>query len=276
MSDGRPKNGQSRYLIPGLQRGLAVLALFNRNRIEISGPEISKELSIPRSTVFRLLVTLENLGFLERAKNGHDYRLGVAMLKLGFEYLGSLEITELARPVLDHLRDETGFTAHLAIRTGSEVVFVLKAMTTAALVSSVTIGTRLPAHATVLGRVFLADLSDAEIRELYPRHKLELFSAQTPKTVDELIDLVRRDGARGYAISEAFFERGICAIAAPVRDASGRVVAAINIIIPEMAADQKELGGSLARQVTAAAHQLSLYLDYNPARDSGRLMGKEV
>lgn len=276
MSDGQPKNGQSRYLIPGLQRGLAVLGLFNRNRIEISAPEIAKELSIPRSTVFRLLATLEYLGFLERAKNGHDYRLGVAMLKLGFEYLGSLEITELARPVLDHLRDETGFTAHLAIRSGGEVIFVLKAMANTALVSSVTIGTRLPAHATVLGRVFLADLPDAEIRELYPHEKLQSFSPQTPKTVDELIGLVREDGARGYAISEAFFERGICAIAAPARDASGRVVAAINIIIPEMTADKGELHGSLAHQVTAAAHELSLYLDYNPARESGRLMGKEV
>lgn len=276
MSDAQPKTKHNRYLIPGLRRGLAILSLFNRNRIEIGAPEIAKELSIPRSTVFRLLATLEYLGFLERAKNGHDYRLGVAVLKLGFEYLGALEITELAQPVLERLRDDTGFTAHLAIRSGQEVVFVLKAIANAALVSSVAIGTRLPAHATVLGRVFLADLSDVEMRELYPFEKLESFSSQTPKTVDELIGLVRSDGARGYAISEAFFERGICAIAAPVRDASGRVVAAINIIIPEMSADKKELHGSLAHRVTAAAQELSFYLDYNPAPESGRLAGKQV
>lgn len=266
MSEFRRASRQDRYLVPGLQRGLAILRLFNRNRIDISAPQIAKELAIPRSTVFRLLTTLEYLGFLDRSKNGDDYRLGAAVLTLGFEYLASLEVNELARPILERLRDNTGFTAHLVVQDGREVVFVLKVMAKSTLVSSVTVGTRLPAHATVLGRVLLADLTDDEIRTLYPEGRLERFSAQTPKDVGELIALVQRDRARGYAISESFFERGISAIAAPVRDSSNKVVAAINITIPEGAVDGKQLRGALAKRVVAAAQELSRQLGHHPER----------
>lgn len=266
MNEAPPQRALDRYLVPGLQRGLEMLRLFDRRRSEIGAPAFAKELRIPRSTTFRLLATLERLGFLERARNGRDYRLGAAVLTLGFEYLASLEVTEHARPILEQLRDDTGFTAHLVIRDGREVVFVLKVTAPSALVSSVTVGTRLPAHGTALGRVFLADLSEREIRALYPETRLEQFSAQTPKTVDELIGLVRRDQAQGYAISESFFERGISAIAAPVRDVTGRVVAAINITIPEGAVDRERLHGPLARRVVAAAEALSSRLDYHPTR----------
>lgn len=259
------KAGQERYVVPALQRGLEVMRLFNRRRREISAPEIARELELPRSTVFRLLATLEQMGFVARARNGRDYRLGGAVLSLGFEYLASLEVTELARPILERLREETGFTAHLVIRDGRDIVFVLKVIAQSTLVSSVTIGTRLPVHATILGRIFLGDLDEREIRALYPDELLERFSPQTPASVTELITLARQDQARGYAISEAFFERGICAIAAPVRDDSARIVAVINITIPEGQADTEKLRGALAQRVVAAAGELSGQLDYHPA-----------
>jgi DNA-binding IclR family transcriptional regulator len=265
VNDAPRQSALDRYAVPGLQRGLEILRLFNRRRTAIGAPEFAKELAIPRSTTFRLLTTLEHLGFLERARNGRDYRLGVAVLTLGFEYLASLEVTEHARPILERLREDTGFTAHLVIRDGREVVFVLKVVAPSTLVSSVTVGTRLPAHATALGRVFLADLSEREVRALYPEARLEQFSAQTPKTVEELIRLARRDRAQGHAISESFFERGISAIAAPVREVTGRVVAAINITIPEGAVERERLHGPLACRVVAAAEELSRRLDYHPA-----------
>ena len=140
---------EARYLVPGLARGLEILRLFSRERRAIAPPEMAKELGIPRSTVFRLVQTLEQMGFLERTEGGHAYRLGVAVLGLGFEYLASLEITELARPVLEQLRDDTGLTTHLVIRDGRDVVIVFKAVGRSRFTSSVNVGTRLPAHATV-------------------------------------------------------------------------------------------------------------------------------
>jgi len=263
LDQPRQQNDEARYPVPGLARGLEILRLFSHDRRSIAPPEIAKELGIPRSTVFRLMQTLEQMGFLERAEGRHAYRLGVAVLGLGFEYLASLEITELARPVMEQLRDDTGLTTHLVIRDGRDVVVVFKAVGNSRFTSSVNVGTRLPAHATVLGRVMLADLSDAELRSLYRGCRLRTFSGQTPTTIEALQELVRRDGRRGYALSESFFESGISAIAAPVRNMSGRVVAAINVTITGDTAES-ERKRQLADRVMRAAGELSRALSYRP------------
>src|SRR5450830_376738 len=97
---------QEKYLVPGLERGLRLLCEFSRQDKTLSAPELARRLDVPRSTVFRLLTTLERMGFVERNDGGRDYRLGMAVLRLGFEYLASLELTEIGRPLLDRLRDE--------------------------------------------------------------------------------------------------------------------------------------------------------------------------
>src|SRR5688572_15436330 len=116
---------KNRYIVPGLERGLRLLQLFSRQQRTLGAPEIAKALGVPRSTVFRLIQTLEQLDFLERAANG-SYQLGPAVLRVGFEYLASLEITELARPIVEKLRDRTGFAAQLSVRDGRDAVVVLK------------------------------------------------------------------------------------------------------------------------------------------------------
>jgi DNA-binding IclR family transcriptional regulator len=251
-----------RYVVPALERGLKVLQLFNRGRVELSPPEIAKALGLPRTTVFRLIQTLENLGFLER--NGAALRLGPAVLRLGFEYLASLELTEIARPIVERLRDETDSASQLVIRDGREVVVVLKASTASMFASNVTVGTRFPAHATILGRTLLSELSDEDLERLFPEKQLRSFSQTTPKTLAELKALLAEDRRRGFAISEGFFERGICALAAPVRDRAGRVVAAVSLTLPRQSLEPKEFRDELIGKVRAAAAQVSQRLDYRP------------
>jgi DNA-binding IclR family transcriptional regulator len=252
--------GGSRYAVPGLERGLNILRLFNRSRRAISPPDMARELGIPRSTVFRLVQTLEAMGFLERVENGHDYALGAAVLTLGFEYLGSLDLVELTGPVLARLRDRTGGSAHLAIRRGTEVIYLSRHASRAAISSSVNVGTALPAHATVMGRVMLADLSDGELRALYAGQALTRFTDQTPTSLAALRALLEEDRRRGYAASTAFFERGVSAVAAPVRDRTGRVVAAINVTAVDAALDLRVLDGEIKDHVCEAARTISTML----------------
>src|SRR5262249_19581080 len=219
----------TRYAVPGLERGLNILKLFNRARRAIGAPEMARELGIPRSTVFRLAQTLEAMGFLRPLDNGPHYAPGPAVLALGFEYLGSLDLVELANPVLARLRDQTGCSAHLAILSGVDVVYLSRHASRAAISSSVNVGTALPAHATVMGRVMLAGLADTELAALYAGRTLARFTDQTPTTLAALRALLAEDRRRGYAISTAFFERGVTAVAAPVRDHTGRVAAAVNV-----------------------------------------------
>ena len=255
-----------RYVVPALERGLKVLQLFDRSRVELAPPEIAKALGLPRTTVFRLTQTLENLGFLER--NGAAFRLGPAVLRLGFEYLASLELTEIARPVVEGLRDETNCAAQLVIRDGREVVVVLKAATASMFASNVTVGTRFPAHATILGRTLLCELPDEDLARLFPEKQLKSFSQNTPKTLAELTALLAEDRRRGYAISEGFFERGISALAAPVRDRTGRIVAAVSLTLQRQSLEPKELRDKLIEQVRAAAAELSQRLDFRPVAEA--------
>ncbi|MDM0045800.1 IclR family transcriptional regulator [Variovorax dokdonensis] len=264
MSDNDITDDADRYNVPALERGLRLLCEFSRDDRTLSAPELARRLDLPRSTVFRLLSTLENMGFLERADGGRDFRLGLAVLRLGFEYLASLELTQLGTPLLQRLSEELKTSCNLVVRDARSIVYVAKVSQASPFASSVNVGTRLPAHATVLGRILLEDLTLPQLRALYPEDKLETFSPNTPKNVHELFDMVQSDRQRGYVLGEGFFESNISSIAAPVRDHSGHIVAALGATIPSGHIDEARIDEMVAR-VRETADQLSGLLNYAPA-----------
>lgn len=255
--------GDERYTVPALERGLKLLGLFSRDERTLGAADIARRLEIPRASAFRLLHTLETLGFIERAGEAPLYRLGPAVLRLGFEYLASLEITEHARPLLDALRDATGHSAHLVLRDGRDVVFAARAPGANSTFHSIQVGARLPAHATALGRVLLADLDCDALSALFGGEALPAHGAQTPASVGELAARIAHDRGAGYGLSEGGFESGISAIAAPVRDAAGRVAAALSITIPVPRIAPEALPGLIER-VREAAARLSERIGHRP------------
>jgi DNA-binding IclR family transcriptional regulator len=264
--------GADRYNVPALERGLRLLCEFDRTTRTLSAPELARRFNLPRSTVFRLLSTLESMGFVERTESGRDYRLGVAVLRLGFEYLASLELTELGTPVLNRLAEELGLSANIVVRDGRSIVYVAKVSPAAQLFRSVVaVGTRLPVHATVLGRVLLGDLSLPELRALYPEPLLEAFSDRTPRTTAELFDMVQADRARGYVWGEGFFETNISTVAAPIRDRAGHLVAALGVTITS-GHIQDGAADELVRRVCTDAAEISSLLGYTPAGTAGRVI----
>ena len=265
MSDSASSD---RYVVPGLQRGLQLLGQFTRDERELTGAELSRRLDLPRASVFRLLQTLEQMGFVERVGDSTSYKLGIAVLRLGFEYLASMELTEHGRPVLDALCNATGLSAHLVVRYRLEVVFVAKAMGRSSLFNSIQVGARLPAHATVLGRVLLSDMSMAALSELYGGRTLQAFTPQTPTTLARLKELIDQDKARGYGVSQGGFEAGISTIAAPVYDDRHAVTAAVSVTVPAQQVDAGNLS-VLAEHVKAAAARLSQRISHLPQAPAG-------
>lgn len=257
MSD----DDSDRYTVPGLERGLRILLEFSRDEPTLSAPELARRLGVPRSTVFRLLVTLEKMGFIERTPDGRSHRLGLAVLRLGFEHLASQGIVELGRPLLDALRDQSGYSASLVVRDARDVVYIYRAAPRSPFASTVSVGTRLPAHATVLGHVLLGDLSLAALRALYPERQLVAHTTHTPGTVQQLFDLVQRTRERGWVLAEGYFEPQISTVAAPVRDSSGHVIAAVGITVPGTSIPA-QAQASLVDQVKQAAAELSSRLNY--------------
>lgn len=262
-----PQTDADRYTVPGLERGLRILAEFSRSERVHTAPELARRLGAPRSTVFRLLVTLEQMGFVERTSDGRAFRLGLAVLRLGFEYLGSLGMVELGRPILERLRDSTGCGTSLVVRDGREVVFVLRAVPHSPFASSVSVGTRLPAHATVLGHALLADHSLAQLRALYPDEQLAQRGAQTPLNATELFEQVKQVRARGHVISDGFYEAHISTVSAPVFGDANHVVAAIGLTVPGNRVPDAQRA-PLVAAVCGAAAELSALLNY--AEPAGR------
>lgn len=262
-------SADDRYTVPALLRGLQLLTMFSREERELTGAEIARRLKAPRASVFRLLHTLEQTGYVERAGEAPTYRLGIAVLRLGFEYLSSLELTEHGGPLLDALRDATGFAAHLVVRDAHDVVFVAKAPSASHLFHSIQVGARLPAHATVLGRVLLGDFDSAGLAQLFGDAPLPAHTAHTPTTIARLHELVSQDAARGYGISEGGYESGISAIAAPVRGEHDRIAAAVSITVPAHRIDPAATA-RLVSQVCNTAALLSERLRHLPRAGAGR------
>lgn len=270
MSQTSPalETGSEKYIVPALERGLRLLQEFGRGSRTLGAPELARRLELPRATVFRMLNTLESMGFLERINGGNEYRLGMAVLRLGFEYLSSLELTELGQPVIARLCDDVRHPCNIVVRDSRSIVYVAKITPPRSLASSVHVGTRLAAHGTVFGRVLLSDFSLAELRALYPEEHLEAFSPSTPRTALDLFNLIEADRERGYVFGEGFYETSISTIAAPVRDHSGRIVAALGSTIPSPHAAQARAAGVVER-VRAAADELSGLLNYRPQAQTG-------
>ncbi len=256
-------NGADKYMVPALERGLRLLQEFGRGNATLGAPELARRLQLPRATIFRMLNTLEAMGFLQRAEGSNDYRLGLSVMRLGFEFLSSMDLTELGQPVIARLCGEIRYPCNIVVRDGRSIVYVAKVTPPTPLTSSVRVGTRLPAHATALGRVLLADLSLPELRTLYPEEHLEAHTPKTPRTVLDLFNLVEADRERGHVFSEGFYESSICTIAAPVRDHSGRVVAALGTTVPAPHVEEGR-AETLIAGVCDAAAELSELLNYRP------------
>jgi len=254
-----------KYKVPALERGLRLLQEFGRDNATLGAPELARRLQLPRATIFRMLNTLEALEFLQRTENGNDYRLGLAVLRLGFEFLASLDLTELGQPIIDRLSARINLPCNIVVRDGRFIVYVAKVAPPSPFASSVRVGTRLPAHATMLGHALLSDMSLAQLRELYPETHLQAYTAQTPTTVDALFGMVSAGRKRGYGVSEGFFEHAICTVAAPVRDHSGSIVAALGTTVaaPKIEAPRLPI---LISAVCQAASELSQQLNYRPTK----------
>mgnify|MGYP003627390472 CR=1 FL=1 len=270
MSRRTGKAKEPGYIVPALERGLLLLQAFSKDKPVQSLGVLAKELGLPRATTFRLANTLEHLGFLVREEETGEYRVGAAALKLGWTYLSGLELPDIAFPFLSNLRYRTGASVHMAVRDGHEIVYVSRLATNTALSSNIRLGSRLPAHGSSMGRAILQDLEEDDLIHLYRGiRELAPFSPETPNTVMQLLDLLRKDAENdGVIISKGYYEKGVVSIAAPIRDGRDVVVAAINITAAAGRYSDETLEGDILDQVLMAAKQISMSLGHDPESHS--------
>lgn len=250
--------------MPGLQRGLDILQLFARAGKTVTVPEACKALSISRATAFRLFYTLEVNGFIIRLPDSNGYRLHSRILSLGFDYLFSLDVVDIARPYLNELRDAVEATAHLGIRVGTDMYYVLRATTAEPKLPHSTPGKQHPAHAVSSGRALLLDLEEAELDQLYSGYDFSGFPDFVPSSLDALKALLHEERLRGYVIAQSLSYESVKHIAVPVRDSTGRATAAINISDRQFT--DAELTGKVLEHLSSVAAAVSRDLGFSPDR----------
>jgi DNA-binding IclR family transcriptional regulator len=251
---------KQRYRVPALVQGLSVLELFTKHTPRLTAAEVARHLSLPKATTYRLLGTLEDTRYLQRCEDDRYYQLGPALLNRGFEYLATLDVVEIAAPVLRNLRDKSGMSSHMAVRDGTRVVYVSRFPASNTIQGSVQVGTHFPLHATVMGRMLSLDLTQEELRLLYPQESLPAFTPHTPRTVEKFFELLQADKKLNYAISESFFESGVHAVAAPIRNAEGQIVAAINVTDVRAYVETDHLRGQIKDLVLEAVLEIEQWL----------------
>lgn len=251
---------EERYSVPALERGLRILALFDGVTPRLSLSDIAKRMDLSRSTVFRLIYTLEQSGFLSKVDERY-YQLASGVLMLGFRYIAEQDIVGLARPILQRLRDATNASSHLGIREEREVIYLIREPSRNMLISNIGVGSRLPAHLTTVGRMLLAALPAEQVQQLYRSFK---FQDGDISTVSKLLEQLKADQKRGYVAAESAYGAGLVSVAAQVFDASGTVVAGINVSAPEVVLPLAQARKRAVPEVIAAAQELSTLLGYRP------------
>ena len=249
--------GDDRYLVGGLIRGLDVLKCFDREHRTLSLGEIARLLGWGRTEPFRFLHTLESLGYLRREPLTKRYELTPRVLELGFTALATLQLPELAQPYLERLRDRTSGSAHVGVLDGKEVVYVGRAASRAIVGSNITVGSRLPAHATAIGKTLLAAKTDVWMREWLAQNDLVRYTIHTLAETATFLAELKQIRERGYAISNQEFEFGVRSVAAPIVKATGEIVGAINVSAPSAAFDDDTIANVVIPAVREAASELS-------------------
>lgn len=251
-----------------LERGLAILGCFTPKRPVLGIADIADELGMSRSTTHRYVITLVALGYLEQGAS-RKYRLGLRVADLGMSALNSTGLREHAHPYLEELRQRTSYTSSLAVLEGADILYVDRARTFRRSQGKAELdlhpGSRLPAYCTAMGKLLLANLPEAEQRDVIAAMKP---TKRGPNTItskkalredlDEVLDA-------GFAVNDEELAAGLHAIAAPVRNEARQVVAAVSLSAQSTMISLEEMVDALGPHLVSTADRISARLGYRRA-----------
>jgi IclR family pca regulon transcriptional regulator len=219
-----PRNSD---FVQSLDRGLAVIRAFGPERERLSLSEVARATGLTRAAARRFLLTLVKLGYVRN--DGRQFSLRPRVLELGYSYLSGLTTPEVALPYMEDLANRVSASASLAVLDREDIFYAAHVPASRMLAVRVPVGTRVPAHATALGHVLLAALPAEQRRQYLDTARLDRLMPKTLVTRSELtaaLDTVYRNG---YALGDQGLEENLFAVAVPVTDGRGSVVAALAI-----------------------------------------------
>jgi IclR family pca regulon transcriptional regulator len=217
---------RDRQFVQSLERGLSVIRALSAQEPQTLS-DVARATGLTRAASRRFLLTLQQLGYVHLT--GTRFALTPQVLELGYAYLSSLTLPEVAQPHLERLVEEIHESSSVSVLDGTDVVYVARVPTRRIMRVAISVGTRFPAYATSMGRVLLAGLEPAELEDVLDRSDLQPLTPETihaPAALRAELDRVR---GQGWAIVDQELEAGLRSVAAPIRDRAGAVTAAINV-----------------------------------------------
>ena len=260
MSQQRPRSAD---FVQSLERGLLVIRAFDAEHRQLGLSEVARISGLTRAAARRFLLTLETLGYVTFSEG--RFSLTPRVLELGYAYLSSLTLPEVAQPHMEALVAQVNESSSISVLDDTDVVYVARVPTRRIMSITLSVGTRLPAYATSMGRVLLAALPDAELTELLERTELRPLSSHTITDVVSLraaLDRVRR---QGWAAVDQELEEGLRSLAVPIHDASGVVIAALNVSVHASRGSMT----SLRREVLPLARVAARAIEADLRRSTG-------
>jgi IclR family pca regulon transcriptional regulator len=269
-SDEDLEPAEGAVLSKSLERGLLILAAFGQGSPVLGIADLGRAVNLNRSTTYRYVATLAKLGYVEQDPDTRKYSLGPRVVDLAFSALSSMEMTRVSASYLQSLADETGFSANMAILDGQDILYVdrRKSRRPAGLPIELDlhVGSRIPAYCTSMGKVLLAYRDRVALRALLDRMNLARRGPNTITGREQLMVALAKIRETGIAVDNEEFAPGMRSIAAPVRDRSGTVIAAINVGVHLTAwsAPMAAVSSRLEAPVARTAAEISARLGYRP------------
>ena len=242
-----------------LARGLAVVQAFQERKRHLTIAQISHRTEIPRAAVRRCLYTLIKLGYA--TTDGRTYSLLPKVLTLGHAYLSSTPLAVSAQPYLDRMSEQLHEACNMATLEGDDILYIARSATTQRLISvDLSVGGRLPAYCTSMGRILLAALDDASLQDYLDHADLQTKTSRTLTTPEALFECLQQVRQQGWCIVDQELEQGLRSIAVPVYDASGQVLAALNVSTHAGRVSRSELEQRFLPSMLSASRELSAQL----------------
>jgi IclR family transcriptional regulator, pca regulon regulatory protein len=224
MSDDSVREGE---FVRSLERGLSVIRAFNAEHPELTLSGVAKITGLTRAAARRFLHTLVDLGYMR--SEGNKFALRPKILDLGYAYLSSLSLPEVAMPHLEQLAENVHESSSVCVLDGDEVVYVARVPTKRIMTVTISVGTRFPAYATSMGRILLAAQGEQWLNGYFASVKLRMLTPYTIADPGELRAELQRIRGQGWALVDQELEEGLRSIAVPIHDSSGHVIAAMNV-----------------------------------------------
>lgn len=235
-----------------------MIEVFSPEHPSLTLSEVAQLTGITRATARRILITLERLGHVRC--DGRHFTLTARVLSLGWAYLSSLNLTEIAQPFMRELVSETGESTSIATLDMPDIVYVARVPTRRIMSITLGVGTRLPAHATSMGRVLLASLPDEDLGEFLDRTTLEPLTQRTIVDPAMLRRVLATAAEQGWTMVDQELEVGLRSVAAPLRGSDGQTIAALNISAAAARVSTEELRGRFLPALLATADAISTAL----------------